>query len=132
MNPESIRREAALIPDAGLFISETGSHLAIWDDQTAYFAALLSFRSAREADGSPGAGRLDGSGRKPPQRGSWRHRISGGCRSVSRSIVDIRQETGSPTKGSLSPLSASFGKRFKWPSDPNVATETQSPMTGSI
>jgi proline iminopeptidase len=43
MNPESIRREAALIPDAALFISETGSHLAMWDDQKAYFDALLSF-----------------------------------------------------------------------------------------
>jgi proline iminopeptidase len=43
MNPESIRREAALIPGALLFVSETGSHLAMWDDQQAYFGALLSF-----------------------------------------------------------------------------------------
>jgi proline iminopeptidase len=43
MNPESIRREARLIPGARLFFSETGSHLAMWDDQKAYFEALLSF-----------------------------------------------------------------------------------------
>jgi proline iminopeptidase len=43
MNPASIRREAALIPGARLFVSSKGSHLAMWDDQKAYFAALLAF-----------------------------------------------------------------------------------------
>jgi proline iminopeptidase len=43
MNPRSIEREARLIPGAKLFMSETGSHLAMWDDQRAYFAALLDF-----------------------------------------------------------------------------------------
>ena len=43
MNPESIRREARLIPNARLFMSDKGSHLAMWDDQTSYFRALLGF-----------------------------------------------------------------------------------------
>jgi proline iminopeptidase len=46
MDPESIRREARLIPGAELFISETGSHMAMWDDQQRYFAALLGFLKA--------------------------------------------------------------------------------------
>jgi len=43
MNPTSIAREARLIPGAELFMSQTGSHLAMWDDQKAYFAAVLKF-----------------------------------------------------------------------------------------
>jgi proline iminopeptidase len=43
MNPESARREARLIPNAELFMSETGSHLAMWDDQLHYFEAVLGF-----------------------------------------------------------------------------------------
>jgi len=43
MNPDSIRREAQLIPNSSLFISERGSHLAMWDDQKAYFEAVLRF-----------------------------------------------------------------------------------------
>ena len=43
MNPESIRREATLIPGAKLFMSDTGSHLSMWDDQMSYFRALLDF-----------------------------------------------------------------------------------------
>lgn len=46
MNPQSIRREAQLIPDARLFISDTGSHLTMWDDQRRYFAALTAFLKA--------------------------------------------------------------------------------------
>jgi proline iminopeptidase len=46
MNPDSIRREAKLIPQSSLFISETGSHLAMWDDQKNYFEALLAFLDA--------------------------------------------------------------------------------------
>jgi proline iminopeptidase len=48
MNPESIRREAKLIPQSSLFISETGSHLAMWDDQKNYFEALLAFLDAND------------------------------------------------------------------------------------
>lgn len=43
MDPRSIEREAHLIPGSDLFISDTGSHLAMWDDQKHYFAALLAF-----------------------------------------------------------------------------------------
>ncbi|WP_202948632.1 proline iminopeptidase-family hydrolase [Novosphingobium sp. AP12] len=43
MDPQSVRREASLISDAELFISQQGSHLAMWDDQKAYFEALLRF-----------------------------------------------------------------------------------------
>jgi proline iminopeptidase len=43
MDPASERREAAAIPGAELFMSETGSHLSMWDDQRAYFGALLTF-----------------------------------------------------------------------------------------
>ena len=43
MNPNSIRREARLIRGASLFMSDSGSHLAMWDDQRRYFAALLAF-----------------------------------------------------------------------------------------
>jgi proline iminopeptidase len=46
MNPASIRREAELIPGARLFISDSGSHLAMWDDQQRYFAALIAFLKA--------------------------------------------------------------------------------------
>ncbi|WP_244471593.1 proline iminopeptidase-family hydrolase [Methylobacterium sp. ARG-1] len=45
MNPESARREARLIPNAELFLSDTGSHLAMWDDQVNYFKAVLGFLS---------------------------------------------------------------------------------------
>jgi proline iminopeptidase len=43
MNHETIKQEAQLIPGAECFISATGSHLAMWDDQTHYFQALLAF-----------------------------------------------------------------------------------------
>lgn len=49
MNPKSIAREADLIPGSRLFISETGSHLAMWDDQKNYFEALLTFLGAVRA-----------------------------------------------------------------------------------
>jgi len=47
MNPDSVRREARLIPGAQLFISDTGSHLTMWDDQQHYFSALIDFLKAR-------------------------------------------------------------------------------------
>jgi proline iminopeptidase len=43
MDPEQMRRVAALIPGAQLFISERGSHLTLYDDQEPYFAALTRF-----------------------------------------------------------------------------------------
>lgn len=46
MNPKSIAREARLVPNSQLFISDSGSHLTMWDDQKNYFAALLRFLSA--------------------------------------------------------------------------------------
>jgi proline iminopeptidase len=43
MDPEQIRREGRLIPGAKTWISERGSHLCMYDDQQAYFAALIGF-----------------------------------------------------------------------------------------
>lgn len=43
MDPEQMRREGRLIPNAQTWISERGSHLTLWDDQDAYFAALIPF-----------------------------------------------------------------------------------------
>jgi len=49
MNPDSLRREADLIPGAELFISRNGSHLAMWDDRMAYFSTLLGFLAKHRA-----------------------------------------------------------------------------------
>ncbi len=43
MDPEQMRKVASLIPNAKLFISEQGSHMAMYDDQQAYFGALIPF-----------------------------------------------------------------------------------------
>jgi proline iminopeptidase len=43
MDPEQVRREGRLIPNARTWISERGSHLCMYDDQDAYFAALVPF-----------------------------------------------------------------------------------------
>jgi proline iminopeptidase len=43
IDPEQVRREGRLIPRAKTWISERGSHLTMWDDQEAYFAALIPF-----------------------------------------------------------------------------------------
>ncbi len=43
MDPDQIRREGKLIPNARTWISEKGSHLCMYDDQEAYFAALVPF-----------------------------------------------------------------------------------------
>lgn len=43
MDPEQIRREGRLIPNARTWISERGSHLTMWDDEDAYFAVLIPF-----------------------------------------------------------------------------------------
>jgi proline iminopeptidase len=47
-DPRSIEREAHLIPQGELFISKTGSHLSMWDDQRSYFAALIAFIKRHE------------------------------------------------------------------------------------
>ena len=47
MNPEQIRREGRLIPHARTWISTRGSHLCMYDDQEAYFAALVPFLQGR-------------------------------------------------------------------------------------
>jgi len=49
MNPEDIRREGRLIPNSRVWISEIGSHLAMYDDQPGYFAALIGFLRDVEA-----------------------------------------------------------------------------------
>ena len=43
MAPEQITRMSRLIPNARLSICERGSHMAMYDDQRAYFAALVAF-----------------------------------------------------------------------------------------
>lgn len=43
MDPGQIRREGRLIPGAKTWISDKGSHLCMYDDQDAYFAALVPF-----------------------------------------------------------------------------------------
>jgi proline iminopeptidase len=43
MNPEDIKREGRLLPRSRVAICENGSHLAMWDDQQAYFGYLLEF-----------------------------------------------------------------------------------------
>ncbi|HET9389567.1 MAG TPA: proline iminopeptidase-family hydrolase [Steroidobacteraceae bacterium] len=43
MSPEQIRRMGTLIPHSRVAICENGSHMAMYDDQQAYFAALLPF-----------------------------------------------------------------------------------------
>jgi proline iminopeptidase len=46
MDPEDMRRMATLLPHGEAWISETGSHFAMYDDQQNYFRALLSFLKA--------------------------------------------------------------------------------------
>jgi proline iminopeptidase len=43
MDPDQVRREGKLIPNARTWISDKGSHLVMWDDQAAYFNALVPF-----------------------------------------------------------------------------------------
>jgi proline iminopeptidase len=42
MNPEDIRKEASLIPNARLLVCN-GSHMSMYDDQETYFAGLIKF-----------------------------------------------------------------------------------------
>jgi proline iminopeptidase len=43
MNPEDLRGMGRRMPDASTYICDQGSHLAMYDDQQAYFAALVPF-----------------------------------------------------------------------------------------
>lgn len=43
MDPEDIRKEGRLIPNARVWICENGSHFSMYDDQEAYFTGLLGF-----------------------------------------------------------------------------------------
>ncbi len=43
MDPEDIRRMAELMPNARAVICANGSHMAMWDDQAAYFEYFLEF-----------------------------------------------------------------------------------------
>jgi proline iminopeptidase len=45
MDPSYIRKMARQIPDAEVWISDRGSHLAMYDDQVPYFTALTTFLS---------------------------------------------------------------------------------------
>ena len=46
MDPEDMRKMATLLPQGEAWISETGSHFAMYDDQRNYFTALLGFLKA--------------------------------------------------------------------------------------
>jgi proline iminopeptidase len=46
MDPEDMRKMATLLPRGEAWISETGSHFAMYDDQQNYFRALLRFLKA--------------------------------------------------------------------------------------
>jgi proline iminopeptidase len=43
MDPDQIRRMGTLIPHSRVVICPEGSHLALYDDQARYFAALVPF-----------------------------------------------------------------------------------------
>jgi proline iminopeptidase len=49
MNPEDMRREGKLIANSRVVLCEKGSHLAMWDDQEAYFRGLLGWIKDVEA-----------------------------------------------------------------------------------
>jgi len=43
MNPKSMKKEAQLIPKSRLYLCPGGSHMAMYDDQSNYFNALIGF-----------------------------------------------------------------------------------------
>ena len=43
MDPEDMKKMAAMMPNATAAICPNGSHLAMWDDQAIYFEHLLGF-----------------------------------------------------------------------------------------
>ena len=46
MDPEDMKRMAALMPNASYAFCPNGSHMCMWDDQKAYFKQLLEFLRA--------------------------------------------------------------------------------------
>ena len=46
MDPEDLKKMAALMPDAGYAFCPNGSHFCMWDDQRIYFEQLLRFLNA--------------------------------------------------------------------------------------
>jgi proline iminopeptidase len=46
MAPTVLQKMAAIMPDARAWISDKGSHMTMWDDQTPYFRELLTFLTA--------------------------------------------------------------------------------------
>ena len=69
MNPADIEKMGELVPRSRVEICPDGSHLAMWDDQDAYFRGLLKFVRDVEAGKlkSPKA-RASGSRRSRPAR----------------------------------------------------------------
>ncbi|HYX22295.1 MAG TPA: proline iminopeptidase-family hydrolase [Thermoanaerobaculia bacterium] len=55
MNPEDIRKMGRLLPRSRTVVLENGSHLAMWDDQEAYFRALIPFLQDVQAGRFPPA-----------------------------------------------------------------------------
>jgi proline iminopeptidase len=49
MNPESIKREGALLPYSRTYLCPAGSHMAMYDDQQNYFTSLVTF--LKDVDG---------------------------------------------------------------------------------
>jgi hypothetical protein len=50
MSPEDLQQMADSMPNARAWISENGSHMAMYDGQIAYFRKLLTFlKSAQDA-----------------------------------------------------------------------------------
>jgi proline iminopeptidase len=49
MSVEDIQKMGALIPGSRVVVCENGSHLSLYDDQQAYFDALVPFILARGA-----------------------------------------------------------------------------------
>ena len=47
MAVEDIERMGRLIPDSRVVVCENGSHFSMYDDQAAYFDALVAFLSKR-------------------------------------------------------------------------------------
>ncbi|WP_426329006.1 proline iminopeptidase-family hydrolase [Pedobacter sp. R-06] len=43
MNPESMKKEAQLIPNSRFYLCPMGSHMSMYDDQSNYFNALIGF-----------------------------------------------------------------------------------------
>jgi proline iminopeptidase len=54
MNPDDIRTMGRLLPRGRTLICENGSHLAMWDDQEAYFRGLIDFLHDVQKGRGPG------------------------------------------------------------------------------